>query len=115
VPTNDPTVRRSAVVSIEHFAQKAARLRDLRAKLGRTGPFDMAVAPAFRPRQPDRASADQFLDEVHQLADLGVNWIWTSFPGVGTAGYTDLVAWFGQEVIARFHKERAAPPAGAPL
>ena len=101
VPTNDPTIRRSAVVSIEHFAAKLDRLHDLRAKHGRTGPFDLAVAPQFRPSTPDQVSAERFLDEAGRLAELGVNWIWSAFPTTTIEAYLDLVHWFGATVMSQ--------------
>ncbi len=106
VPTNDPTVRKSAVVSMDHFAEKIERLRKLRHEAGRTGPFDLSVAPPFRPKEATRASAERFREEVHQLADLGVNWIWTSFPRMSLQAYLDFVAWFGEEVIAKVGAQR---------
>lgn len=102
VPTNDPEVRRSAVVSMEHFGEKAARLAELRAKMGRTGPFDLAVAPPFRPQEPSAANAARFLDEVHQLAEQGVNWIWMSVPAASLESYLDLVRWVGEDIVARY-------------
>jgi probable F420-dependent oxidoreductase len=102
VPTNDPTVRKSAVVSMDHFAEKVARLRELRDKAGRTGPFDLPVSPQFRPKKATRESAERFLDEAHQLAELGVNWVWTAFPSMSLETYLDFVAWFGEEIVAKF-------------
>ncbi len=104
VPTNDPTVRKSAVVSMDHFAEKVARLWEQREKFGRTGAFDLAVAPPFRPKEAGRANAERFLEEAGQLAELGVNWIWTSLPSHSLEEYLDLVAWFGEEIVGPFNK-----------
>lgn len=103
VPTNDPQVRRSAVVDMDHFAEKLDRLRDMRGELGRTGPFDLAVAPPFRPQTPSRENAQRFLEEVDQLAAHGVNWIWTSVPSPSLEAYLDIVRWFGEEVIGAYN------------
>lgn len=102
VPTNDPTVRKSAVVSMNHFAEKVARLREFREKLDRTGPFDLVVAPPFRPQEASRANAERFIDEVSQLAEYGVNWIWTSLPSPSLEAYLDFVAWFGEDIVGAF-------------
>ena len=102
--TNDPTVRKSAVVSMDHFAGKVARLCEQREKLGRTGRFDLAVAPPFRPQAADRASAQRYLDEVGQLAEHGVNWVWSPLPAPSLAAYLDFVAWFGEEIITPFNR-----------
>ncbi|MCB2080832.1 MAG: TIGR03619 family F420-dependent LLM class oxidoreductase [Novosphingobium sp.] len=104
VPTNDPVVMKSAVVSMEHFGQKAARLQELREEAGRTGPFDLVVAPPFRPQEASRANAERFLDEVSQLAEHGVNWIWTSVPARSLEDYLDIVQWFGEDIIAVWNK-----------
>lgn len=99
VPTNDPVVRKSAVVSMEHFGEKVARLRELREEMGRTGPFDLSVAPPFRPKEPTRENAQRFLEEMHELAEHGVNWTWTSLPASSLEGYLEMVRWFGEEII----------------
>ena len=104
VPTNDPQVRRSAVVDMDHFGEKVARLRDLRAGMGRTGPFDLAVAPPFRPQTASRENAERFLGEVHDLVERGVNYIWTSIPSGDLEAYLDMVAWFGEEIIGAYNK-----------
>lgn len=101
VPTNDPQVRRSAVVSFAHFSEKARRLRELREEFGRSGPFDLAVAPPFRPKEMTRAAANQFIEEVQRLVQDGVNWIWTSLPASDVDQYLDFAQWFGEEVVAR--------------
>ena len=105
VPTNDPVVRRSAVTDMVHFAEKLARLHELRDRAGRSGAFDLSVAPPFRPKEATRANAERFLDEVGELEALGVNWIWTSLPATSPEQYREFVAWFGEEVIAA-HRAR---------
>jgi probable F420-dependent oxidoreductase len=104
MPTNDPTVRKSALVSIDHFAEKLIVLRELRERFCRTGAFDLVVAPPFRPQIADRASAQRYLDEVGQLAEHGVNWIWSPLPAHNLGAYLDFVAWYGEEIIAPFNK-----------
>jgi alkanesulfonate monooxygenase SsuD/methylene tetrahydromethanopterin reductase-like flavin-dependent oxidoreductase (luciferase family) len=104
VPTNDPVVRRSAVVSMDHFGEKAARLRAMREEMGRTGPFDFAVAPPFRPQEASQANAQRFLDEVHELAGHGVNWIWTSVPARSLESYLEIVRWLGEDVIGAYNR-----------
>lgn len=104
VPTNSPEVRKSAVVDMDHFGEKLAKLRARRDELGRSGPFDLAVAPPFRPKEASGANAHRFLDEVHQLAEHGVNWIWTSVPAASLEEYCDIVRWFGQDVVGAWAK-----------
>ena len=99
VPTNDPIVRASAVVSLDHFGQKVSRLGELREQFGNTGPFDLVVSPPSRPGEMTRESAQRFLEEVNALASHGVNWIWTSLPSHDLEHYLEQVAWFGEEII----------------
>lgn len=101
VPTNDPVVMRSSVVSMEHFAQKSARLHALRDEMGMTASFDISVAPPFRPAEATASNARRFLDEVAQLEDMGVNWIWTSLPSHTLEQYLELADWFGEEIIRK--------------
>lgn len=103
VPTNDPDVMRSSVVSLEHFGEKIARLRSLRSKMGRSGPFDISVAPSFRPAEANASNAERFLEEVSQLEEQGANWIWTSLPSSTLEKYLELVEWFGKDIIAKYN------------
>lgn len=103
VPTNDPIVKKSSVVSMEHFAEKAARLRRLREQSQRTGPFDLAVRPAVGIRTSSREDAEKFMEASRQLEAHGVNWIWTPIRAPSRAAYLETVAWFGDEVIAAFN------------
>jgi probable F420-dependent oxidoreductase len=101
VPTNDPTVTMSSIVSMPHFAQKAKQLQEARERLKRSTPFDLAVRPAFHLQIATRSAAEQFLQEVRELETYGVNWIWTLIPAPSRAAYLENVAWFGAEVIGR--------------
>jgi probable F420-dependent oxidoreductase len=103
VPTNDPTVKRSSIVSLAHFAEKAEHLMELRDKLARSTAFDLAVRPPFRFPTTTQSDADQFLQEVSELESYGVNWIWTRVPAPSKAAYLENVAWFGEEIIASFN------------
>ena len=104
VPTNDPAIRNSAVTDMAHFGEKVARLRELRAEMGKTGPFDLSVAPPFRPREMTKANAEKFLGEVAELEAHGVNWIWTALPAANPEQYCEFVAWFGEEVVGVYRK-----------
>lgn len=100
VPTHDPTVTRSSLVSIAHFAAKVARLKDRRATLGRSGPFELAVRPAVNLQSNTRNEAERFIQAARELERHGVTWIWTPLPARSRAAYLESVSWFGAEVIA---------------
>lgn len=103
VPTNDPTVRTSAVVSMAHFGEKVKRLKELRQQMNRSTPFDLAVGSPHRPKTTRPSDAEQILEGAHQLEAYGTNWLWTNLPAPSRAGFLESVAWFGEEVIARFN------------
>jgi probable F420-dependent oxidoreductase len=92
----------SAMASMEHFAEKLGRVRQLRHELGRTAPFDVAVGSPFRPTGTTRSDADQFIESGHTLESNGANWIWLPMSAPSRAAYLEKVAWFGEEIIARF-------------
>jgi probable F420-dependent oxidoreductase len=99
VPTNDPVLKASSIVSMEHLAEKFSRLKDMRAKLGKSGPFDLAIGGPFRPQKPDRENADKFIEQTRQHAACGATMVWTKFPATSKAAFLEMVAWFGEEII----------------
>jgi probable F420-dependent oxidoreductase len=102
VPTNDPTVRQSSIVSVEHFAEKLNRLKQLRDSLGKHHPFDVAVGSPFRPKTPTRSDAEQLIEIALRLQAHGVSWMWTPLPSPSRAAFLENVAWFGEEIVAAF-------------
>jgi probable F420-dependent oxidoreductase len=102
VPTNDPVVMQSSMVSMEDFRKKVDGLREARDKLGMSGPFDIAPGSLFRPKTTTRSDADQFLEGARKLAACGATLLWTPLPAPSRAAYLENVAWFGEEVIAAF-------------
>jgi probable F420-dependent oxidoreductase len=103
VPTNDPTVKASSIVSMEHFAEKLERLKELRDKQGRQSPFDVAVGSPVRPKATTRSEAEKFVETARQLAAHGATWMWTPLQSPSRAAFLESVAWFGEEVIAQFN------------
>jgi probable F420-dependent oxidoreductase len=101
-PTADPVVRQSSVVSIAHFGEKIARLKELREKAGRSGPFEIAPGSPFRPKSTTPVDAERLLTDAHEVAAQGATWMWTTLPAPSRAGYLESIAWYGEEVIARF-------------
>lgn len=104
VPTNDPVVMRSSIVSLEHFAEKIDRLKELRDQLGQRGPFDIAPGSPFRPVTATRSDAERFVEAAKNVAACGANWIWTPLPATSRAEFLDKVAWFGEEVVSAHHR-----------
>lgn len=93
--------RDAGLTSVAHLAEKLARLADLRADLGKTGPFDICVGPRQQPTTCTRSEADRYLEALGELAAVGVTW--TSFqpPEGSRSHWLDMIQWFGEDVIKR--------------
>ncbi len=105
VPTNDPTVAASSISSYEQYAAKIARLQELRAKFGNTGAFDISTGSPFRPKTTTREDADKVVECAHRVAAHGATSMWLPLPAPSRAAFIDNVAWYGEEIIARYEKE----------
>lgn len=93
--------RASGIQSVAHLREKLARLHDIRASLGRTGSFDVAIGPQARLRYQKAAGAAEYLDALGELADAGVTWAMAEPPHPSRQAYVENVQWFAEEVIAR--------------
>jgi probable F420-dependent oxidoreductase len=102
LPTNDPTVKQSSIVSMDQFTEKLDRMQELRSRLGRQGQFEVAVGSPFRPKTSTRVDADRFLEGARELEARGATWMWTKLVAPSRAAFLENVAWFGEEIIARF-------------
>ena len=98
----DGRVRSGAgVESIAELSGKIARINDLRASLGKSGPFDVAVSRPRMPLDKTRALADQLGEEVAMFREAGVTWFNIGIPAESRAAYKDNLSWFVEEVIRR--------------
>jgi probable F420-dependent oxidoreductase len=102
--TNDPIVKASSVVSMEHFGEKVARLKELRAKMGKTPECDLSVGAPYRPKTTTQKDVDIFLENTVKLQSYGVNYQWTTLPAASESQFLEAVAWFGEEVIRHVGK-----------
>jgi len=91
----------SGVQSIEHMRELVARLQEMRAGLGRAGPFDIVLGPRMRIKQANSETAERFLAEIGELKEAGVTWATVNFAHPSRAAYVELAQWFGEEVAAR--------------
>lgn len=100
--------RDSAIHSIDQLREKIARLAELRAGLGRDGPFDVIIGPSSHddtvgPRlthkNRSRAEAQQYLDVLGRLAEVGVTWATLEPSHASRSEYLENISWFGEEVL----------------
>ena len=101
-PTLSPNNRALAIQSLEQLAEKIRVLTDLRAKIGKSGPFDVCIGPRVPIKAMDRLEAERYIEAVGRLAQIGVNWITTDLPHPNRTAYLEAVHWFGEEVVKRF-------------
>ena len=104
VPTNDPTVAASSITSYEQYAGMIARIHEMRAELGKTGPFSISTGSPFRPKTTTPEDAERLLECAHQLHLHGATSMWTPLPAPSRAAFIENVAWYGEEVVAKFGK-----------
>ena len=100
-PTLSEINRRTGIQSVDHLAEKVRMAHGLRAEMGRTGPFDVAVGTHQRPQDRSRAEADRLIEEFGRFAEAGVTWTWIDLRHESRAVYLEQVQWFGEEVVGR--------------
>ena len=91
----------NAVQSIEHLGEMLARIAELRAEYGRTGPFDVELGPRERPGFGRTDGIQAYIDAIGALTEAGVTWATVEPPHGSRAAYLEHVQWFGEEVVAR--------------
>lgn len=100
-PTMSALNRDTGIHTVEQLGEKIAMLQDLRAKAGRTGPFDINIGVKARLKYQQAGGADEYLEGVHRLAEVGVTWAMAEPPHKSRTEYLENVQWFGEEVIAK--------------
>ena len=93
--------RESGIQSVEHLAEKVARLHELRAGAGRKGPFSICLGARARIGYGKPGGGEALLEEAGELAAAGVDWIFVEPPERSRSEWLEHVAWLGEEVIAR--------------
>ena len=101
-PTLSANNRALAIQSVEQLAEKIRVLTELRAKIGKSGPFDVCIGPRVPIKAMDRTEAERYIEAVGRLREIGVNWINTDLPHPNRAAYLEAVHWFAEEVVKRF-------------
>ena len=73
-PTMSALNRDTGIHTTQQLGEKIAMLQEMRAKAGKTGPFDIAIGPKAKLRYLQAGGADAYLEAVHELAEVGVTW-----------------------------------------
>jgi probable F420-dependent oxidoreductase len=100
-PTMTKANQESGIHSVEQLGENISQLQAMRAKLNKTGPFDIAIGARARLDYKSRESADKYLEAVAALAKVGVTWVMIEPPHPSRQGYIENVQWFGEEIVAK--------------
>lgn len=92
------------IASHEDLRLKIERLRGHLARVGRTRPFDICIGPQTQLQGCTREAAERFVEELGQLAKLGVTWTFCGVPAPSRAGFLENLQWFGEEVAPKVHE-----------
>ena len=87
--------------SHEELRDKIVMLKDLRAAAGKTGKFEIGMAPRQQPQVGTREGADRYLQSLATLREAGVTWGIVDLPHKNLQSFLENVHWFGEEVVAR--------------
>jgi probable F420-dependent oxidoreductase len=100
------TLRTPGLESIAQLRERIEMLRGVAEEAGRTAPLDIVFMPSgldmFNRARPD---ATAVLDELHELASIGVTWATVTLPGETRAELLGEVERFGADVIAALTPE----------
>lgn len=89
----------AALTGVEELRGKIARLHELRAQLGRTGSFDVALAPPHQLKPGERDEAELYLESIAAMAELGVTWTMLRVKPASVSAYLEIAQWLGEEVV----------------
>ena len=84
--------RDTGIHSVEQLGEKIATLQELRAKAGRSGPFDIAIGPKAKIGYGKSGGADAYLEAVGELAEAGVTWAMAEPPHANAEGRKSTVS-----------------------
>jgi probable F420-dependent oxidoreductase len=108
LPVYFPAVESNRVISganagtMADLKAKIARVRELRAELGKTGPFEFAASTPLLPKTIDRADVGKYRDAVGEMETLGLGCLNLSLPCPSRAAYLENLAWLSEEIIPHF-------------
>jgi probable F420-dependent oxidoreductase len=100
-PTMTKANQESGIHSVAQLGENIDKLQEMRAKLNRTGPFDITINARASLDYTSRDSADKYLAAVAELAKVGVTWVMIDPPHPSRERYIENVQWFGKEIISR--------------
>lgn len=97
------------ITSLHDLEVKLDKLRTHLDDNNRSAPFDVCIGPQ-RPLQAcTRIEAERWVEQVSELAELGVTWSLCAVPHPTRQAYLDNLQWFGEEIVPKVHAIVARP------
>ena len=72
--------------------------------MGKPAACDVAVAPPYFPQDRSRAEVEQYCEKIAELEAIGVTWLTAVIRQPSKAAYLDTLAWYSEEIMARFDR-----------
>lgn len=101
VPRLSSANRDTGITSVADLQARLDAILAARAGQGRSGPFDVAVAPARRPQAISAQEAELYAGELRALRDAGVTWATVFLPHPSRAAYLEAIQWFRETVATQ--------------
>jgi len=96
------TAKTDELSNMEQLRDKIKYAQDLSAKVGRTAPLQICMAPFGGTMKPHSlGEAAKMIDEYAALAEAGVSWTTMSVPSPSRTAFIENVQWFGENVAAK--------------
>jgi alkanesulfonate monooxygenase SsuD/methylene tetrahydromethanopterin reductase-like flavin-dependent oxidoreductase (luciferase family) len=98
----DKVTSAGAIGSVADLAEKVARLKTLRAGLGKPALSDISITSPYFPDANTREAAEKLRGILHELAAAGVTWFTMILRSPSRAAFLENLDWFDAEIMAHF-------------
>lgn len=93
-------VRTDEIVTVADLKRKILHAHELSEAVGRTKPIDVCMVPFdLGMHSRERPSKDAIVDQLGELAEVGVTWSSISLPCRDRREYVENVDWFAKDVM----------------
>jgi probable F420-dependent oxidoreductase len=92
----------ASVGTLADLQAKIARVKELRAELGKADPFVFAASTPILGNPIDRSATDKIGDAIRHMEEIGLSCLNVSLPCPSRAAYLDNLAWLSEEIIPHF-------------
>ena len=100
-PTMTAANQESGIQTVEQLAEAIKQIAAMRAEVGRSGAFDVAIGAQVRVKELTADNAERYIASVRELAAVGVTWTMVEVPHSSRQQFVESVDWFGREISAK--------------